>query len=68
MARILLVLIAILVLARKLILMDYKSVRLETLLGLGGLALSLGVLYWLLADGDRPVAAEARPRGTEPKP
>lgn len=54
------VLIAILVLARKLILLDYKSVSLETLLGFSGLALSLGVLYWLLADGDR------RRRGAAP--
>ncbi len=47
------VLIAILVIARKLILLDYKSVKLETLAGLGGLALALGLLYWLLADGER---------------
>lgn len=47
------VLIAILVLARKLILLDYKTASLETLLGLGGLALALGVLHWLLADGER---------------
>lgn len=47
------VLIAILVIARKLILLDYKSASLETFAGLGGLALSLGVLYWLLADGER---------------
>lgn len=47
------VLIAILVIARKLILFDYKSVHLETLAGLGGLALALGVLYWLLSDGER---------------
>ena len=53
------VLIAILVIARKLILLDYKSVKLETLAGFGGLALALGVLYWLLADGER------RRRGAE---
>jgi uncharacterized membrane protein (DUF373 family) len=47
------VLIAILVIARKLILLDYKSASLEMLAGLGGLALALGVLYWLLADGER---------------
>jgi uncharacterized membrane protein (DUF373 family) len=47
------VLIAILVIARKLILLDYKTVSLEMLLGLGGLALALGVLYWLIGDRDR---------------
>jgi uncharacterized membrane protein (DUF373 family) len=47
------VLIAILVIARKLILLDYKAVKLETLAGFGGLALALGALYWLLADGER---------------
>jgi uncharacterized membrane protein (DUF373 family) len=44
------ILIAIIVIARKLILLDYANTRLDTLLGLGGLALSLGALYWLLAD------------------
>jgi uncharacterized membrane protein (DUF373 family) len=44
------ILIAIIVIARKLILLDYTNTKLETLLGLGGLALSLGALYWLLAD------------------
>jgi uncharacterized membrane protein (DUF373 family) len=43
------VLIAITVIARKLILLDYASTSLETFLGLGGLALALGALYWLLA-------------------
>jgi uncharacterized membrane protein (DUF373 family) len=47
------ILIAIIVIARKLILLDYTSVALDTLLGLGALALSLGVLYWLLTDVDR---------------
>lgn len=56
------VLIAILVIARKLILLDYKSVGLETLLGFGALALSLGGLYWLVADGDR------RERSSAPSP
>ena len=47
------VLIAILVLGRKLILLDLKSTSLETLAGLGGLGLMLGLLYWLLADAER---------------
>jgi len=47
------VLIAIVVIARKLILIDYKSASWDTLVGLGGLALALGGLHWLLADEDR---------------
>jgi uncharacterized membrane protein (DUF373 family) len=46
------VLIAILVLARKLILFDYKSADLNTLVIYGGLAVALGVLYWLILDGE----------------
>ena len=47
------VLITITVIARKLILLDYSSATPETLLGLGGLALALGVLYWLIAGVER---------------
>jgi uncharacterized membrane protein (DUF373 family) len=47
------VLISITVIARKLILLDYASTNLETLLGLGGLALALGALYWLITSVER---------------
>jgi uncharacterized membrane protein (DUF373 family) len=47
------VLITITVIARKLILLDYASATPETLLGLGGLALALGTLYWLIAGVER---------------
>lgn len=47
------ILIAIIVIARKLILLDYANTALEMLLGMGGLALSLGALYWLLSDIER---------------
>ena len=47
------VLITIMVLARKLVLLDYAAVSVETLLGLGGLALALGGLYWLISDGEQ---------------
>ena len=47
------VLITIIVLARKLVLLDYTTASVETLLGLGGLAISLGSLYWLISDGER---------------
>jgi len=51
------VLITIIVLARKLVLLDYTTASVETLLGLGALALSLGGLYWLISDGERRRAA-----------
>jgi uncharacterized membrane protein (DUF373 family) len=55
------VLITILVIARKLMLQDYAAVDYASLLGFGGLLLALGALYWLIADGDRRRAqADAR--------
>ena len=53
------VLITIIVLARKLVLLDYTAASMETLLGLGGLALSLGGLYWLISNGNGPAAGRA---------
>jgi uncharacterized membrane protein (DUF373 family) len=47
------VLITIIVLTRKLVLLDYAAASIETLLGLGGLALSLGGLYWLISNGEQ---------------
>jgi len=47
------VLITIIVLARKLVPLDYAAASVETLLGLGGLALALGGLYWLISDGEQ---------------
>src|ERR1700730_4519312 len=47
------VLIAVLVIARKLMLQDCASTTLQTMLGFSGLLLSLGGLYWLISDGDR---------------
>jgi uncharacterized membrane protein (DUF373 family) len=47
------VLITIIVLARKLVLLDYAAASVETLLGLSGLALALGGLYWLISDGEQ---------------
>jgi len=47
------VLIAIIVIARKIVLLDYAAASVETLLGFGGLALSLGGLYWLISDGEQ---------------
>lgn len=53
------VLIAILVIARKLMLLDFSAARVDTLLGYAGLLLALGALYWLIGTADRfsPIAA-----------
>jgi uncharacterized membrane protein (DUF373 family) len=48
-----LVQITILVVSRKLMLMDISGTDAKTLLGFGGLLLALGGLYWLICDGDR---------------
>ncbi|MGV7216039.1 phosphate-starvation-inducible PsiE family protein [Bradyrhizobium sp. UFLA05-112] len=55
------VLIAILVVARKLMLQDFVALDFQTLLGFGGLLLALGGLYWLIAGGNRR-RANAAPR------
>ena len=47
-----LVIITILVIARKLMLLDYSAAGAETLLGFGGLLLALGGLYWLISNAD----------------
>ena len=47
------VLISILVVVRKLMLLDYNSVSMQTMLGLSALLLSLGLLYWLITEGNR---------------
>jgi uncharacterized membrane protein (DUF373 family) len=47
------VLITVLVVARKLMLRDFETLDYQTLLGFGGLPLALGALYWLISEGDR---------------
>ncbi len=47
------VLIGVLVVARKLMLQDFATLDFQALLGFGGLLLALGGLYWLLSDADR---------------
>jgi uncharacterized membrane protein (DUF373 family) len=56
------VLIAILVIARKIILLDFKTASIETLAGHAGVALALGVLYWLIAVSSRTATAPVRAR------
>ena len=46
------VLIAILVIARKVILLDFATATLDTFLGIGAIALAFGLLYWLI--GPKP--------------
>jgi uncharacterized membrane protein (DUF373 family) len=52
------VLIAILVIARKIILLDFKTASIETLAGHAGVALALGALYWLITVSNRHPVAE----------
>jgi uncharacterized membrane protein (DUF373 family) len=61
------ILISIIVIARKLILLDYTNISVEALFGLGGLALALGLLYWLLSHARAPpFAAGTADRENEP--
>jgi uncharacterized membrane protein (DUF373 family) len=46
------VLITVLVIARKLMLLDYTTTSVQTLLGFAALLLALGGLYWLIGSGD----------------
>jgi uncharacterized membrane protein (DUF373 family) len=48
-----LVRITILVVARKLMLIDFSAIQAQTLVGFGVLLLALGGLYWMISDGDR---------------
>jgi len=53
------ILITILVIARKVILLDFATATFEQMLGIGSIALAFGLLFWLIsARGDLP---EARP-------
>jgi uncharacterized membrane protein (DUF373 family) len=46
------VLITVLVIARKLMLLDYATANVQALLGFAALLLALGTLYWLIGSGD----------------
>ncbi len=59
------VLIAVLVVARKIILLDFKTATLATLAGIAGMALALGVLYWLLGMGGAPSRAKVPAKSDE---
>ena len=57
------VLIAILVVARKIILLDFKTATLQNFAGIAGMALALGALYWLLSvsGSGAPAASQTHP-------
>ena len=54
------VLIAILVIARKIILLDFKTASIEMLAGHAGVALALGALYWLMSVSNRQPVVDHR--------
>jgi uncharacterized membrane protein (DUF373 family) len=54
------VLIAILVIARKVILLDFNKADLEKFAGIGLLALAFGLLYWLIGTRNMEAAGETR--------
>jgi uncharacterized membrane protein (DUF373 family) len=60
------VLIAIMVIARKIILLDFKSASIEALASHAGVALALGALYWLITVSNRHSAAQ-RSQDTAPR-
>jgi uncharacterized membrane protein (DUF373 family) len=45
-----------LVVARKLILIDFKTATLEQLAAYGGIALVLGIVFWLFGPAGNPLA------------
>jgi uncharacterized membrane protein (DUF373 family) len=55
------VLIAILVIVRKLMLLDYAAAEARTLLGFAGLLLALGALYWVVSHSDARHRAASKP-------
>jgi len=59
------VLIAILVIARKVILLDFATTTFEKLLGIGAVALAFGGLYWLISARPHELAEPDRDATTE---
>jgi len=55
------VLITILVIARKVILIDFNTATFEQLIAISGMAVAFGVLYWLMTarSSDPPVESES---------
>lgn len=60
------ILLTVLVVARKLMLQDFTATNAQTFFGFGALLLALGVIYWLISHADRLKATAEAP--AEPKP
>jgi uncharacterized membrane protein (DUF373 family) len=60
------VLIAILVIARKVILLDFATASFEQLIGISGIAIAFGVLYWLMTLGGDLTAGRDSERPATP--
>jgi uncharacterized membrane protein (DUF373 family) len=54
------ILIAILVIARKVILLDFNTASFENLIGIGGIAVGFGILYWLIGVGSHGVPVDTQ--------
>jgi uncharacterized membrane protein (DUF373 family) len=61
------ILLAVLVVTRKLMLQDFSAMTTQTFLGFGVILLALGVIYWLISNADRSHAA-AEAAAPKPKP
>ena len=59
------VLITIMVVARKVILLDFSAASFESLIGIGGLALAFGLLYWLISIRTGDAVGSGPQRGTD---
>lgn len=57
------VLITILVIARKVILLDFSTASFETLIGISAVALGFGLLYWLVSARSRESTRDELQRG-----
>jgi uncharacterized membrane protein (DUF373 family) len=54
------VLITILVIARKVILLDFSAASFETLIGISAIALAFGLLYWLISVRSREAPVDSQ--------
>jgi uncharacterized membrane protein (DUF373 family) len=59
------VLIVILVISRKVILLDFSTASFESLIGIGGSALAFGVLYVLIGASPRALISSQSKRSSE---
>ncbi|HEY4918937.1 MAG TPA: phosphate-starvation-inducible PsiE family protein [Xanthobacteraceae bacterium] len=55
------VLIAILVIARKVILLDFSTASFETFVGISAIAIAFGLLYWLISARYRDTSVDSAP-------